>query len=897
MTFRAGQLSPALRRVPGRAVLGAAIACALLAWSGAHAAPAAPADAQFDMTLLAGGADQAVDLSRFERGNVIMPGVYRVDLYLDGQWSGAADVRFEAPQAEASAVPCFTAEMLDKLGLPTDKLDDAARARLAAQDGCVALSDLIPDATATYDQGELRLDVTVPQAWQGYRARGYVSPDQWDQGVTAGLLSYNANGYRTRSGGVEQTTTFVGLNAGLNLGAWRLRHDGTYIGTSSVDDVPSTHHYQSISTYVRRDITPWRAQLTLGDSYTTGELFDSVGVRGVQVATDDRMLPESQRGYAPTVRGVAETNARVSIRQNGVMLYETTVTPGPFLIDDLFATGYGGDLDVTVTEADGRVRQFSVPYAAVPQQLRPGSTRFSVVAGAVRDDASLDEPVMVQATLQRGLTNMITGYGGGVTTDGYVSALGGVALNTRAGAFAVDVTAARTKLPTEHAQTGQSVRATYSKMFPESGTSFSLASYRYSTSGFYSLREALAARDLALGFDVDENLDDNDELPGVLTPEQRAALEGERDPRFGTGSALDRQRNRFDLNLNQRLGSAGGSVYATVSARDYWTREGTDLQFQLGYNNHYRWFNYSVSANRVRDFNGQLSNQFFLNVSVPLGGSPRAPMLTAGAMHDTDGRNQAQLSLAGTAGRDAQFTYGASVAHDDDAGTSSSVNAGYRAGFGAANASYGQGDGFSQASLGLSGTIVAHPGGVTLGQSAGDTIAIVSAPNAKGARVVNAPGVKLDRFGYALVPYLAPYAMNTVELDPKGLPLDVQLQSTSARVAPRAGGVTMLKYETQYGRALMLRVRMDDGRPVPFGAEVTDMQGQALGTVAQGGRLLLRGAAREGTVSLTWNESDKPMQCTFTYQMPQPKAGETAADLPTVEARCIPTVTFAAASL
>ena len=892
----AGRQQPAPFRVPGRAVLGAAIACALFVWSGANAGPAAPADAQFDMTLLAGGAQQSADLSRFERGNVVMPGVYRLDLYLDGSWTGSTDVRFQAPQPDASAEPCMTPELLGILGLPAAKLDEAARARLESGEGCIALSDLIPDATVAYDQGELRLNVTVPQAWLGYRARGYVSPDQWDSGVTAGLLNYNANVYRTSSAGIDLTSGFVGLNAGLNLGAWRLRHDGSYSWQSALASAPSRRQYQSIATFARRDIPQWQSQLTVGDSFTSGELFESIGVRGVQLATDDRMLPESLRGYAPTVRGVAESNARVSIRQNGMLLYETTVTPGPFVIGDLYATGYGGDLDVTVTEADGRVRAFSVPYAAVPQQLRPGSMRFSAAAGVVHDGGSKDEPMLIQATLQRGLSNLVTGYGGVLASDGYVSALGGAAFNTQFGAVALDLTAARTKLPTQAAQDGQSVRATYSKMFLASGTSFSLASYRYSTSGFYSVREALAARDLALGYTVQDQFADLDELPGVLTPEQRAALQGER--RAGiqaTTSALDRQRNRFDINLNQRL--AGGTLYATASTRDYWTREGSDLQFQLGYSNSLGWFNYSVTASRLRDYQGRYSNQYFVNFSLPLGSSPRAPTFNAGLVHDNTGQNQVQATVAGSAGRDGQFTYGAGAAHSDAVGTSASVNAGYRGGAGVANASYGRGDDYSQASLGVSGTVVAHPGGVTLGQPAGDTIAIVKAPNARGARVSSAPGVKVNRFGYALVPYLTPYVLNSVELDPKGLPLDVQLSSTSARVAPRAGGVSLLKFDTEYGRALLLRVRLDDGRPVPFGAEVADVRGQSLGTVGQGGRLLLRGASKEGTISLSWQEADQPMQCTFTYQTPMPKKGVAAIDLPTVDARCTPTVTFAAASL
>ncbi|KYF17681.1 hypothetical protein AIZ04_25550, partial [Salmonella enterica subsp. enterica serovar Typhimurium] len=78
----------------------------------------------------------------------------------------------------------------------------------------------------------------------------------------------------------------------------------------------------------------------------SGELFDSTQFRGVQLASDDRMLPDSERGFAPVVRGVANSNAKVRISQNGLTIYETTVAPGAFEIDDLYPTGYGGDLIV-----------------------------------------------------------------------------------------------------------------------------------------------------------------------------------------------------------------------------------------------------------------------------------------------------------------------------------------------------------------------------------------------------------------------------------------------------------------------------------------------------------------------------------------------------------------------
>ncbi|MBU8977298.1 fimbrial biogenesis outer membrane usher protein [Lysobacter sp. MMG2] len=893
-----GRHSPAAMHVPGRAALGAAIAFALFAWGPALAAPAAPGDAQFDMSLLAGGAQAPVDLTRFERGTVITPGTYRLDLYLDGEWSGASEVRFASPTPDTNAVPCFTPELFDRLGLPRAKLTEEARARLAQADGCVAMSDLIPGATAVYDQTELRLDVTVPQAWKGYRARGYVSPELWDKGVTAGLLNYNLNAYRTESGGQSMTAGYLGVNLGFNLGAWRFRHDGNLTWQSG-SDVASDHAWQSIATYARRDIPTWGAQVTLGDSYTSGELFDSVGVRGVQLATDDRMLPDSLRGYAPTVRGVAETSARVSIRQNGALIYETTVTPGPFAIDDLYATGYGGDLRVTVTEADGRVREFTVPFATVPQQLRPGRYRYAISAGRVHDQGLGDDPALVQATLQRGLSNTVTGYGGLLGSDGYFAALGGVSLNTRLGAIAFDVTAARTDVAGTEGKTGQSLRATYSKMLPNTGTTFSLASYRYSTSGYYSLRDALIARDYADGrsFVTDlASLDPATNLPVALTPEQRDALQGGRAVDvLANQYGLDRQRNRFDVNLNQRLGQNGGVMYATASARDFWNRSGSDVQFQLGYSNNFRSLNYSVSANRVRDLDGRYGNQFNLSISVPLGSSPSAPSVAASATRDDDGRTQAQVTVAGQAGRDGQITYAATAAHADDAGAYGSLNAGYRTPFAAFSAGYGQGDGYSQASFGVQGTVVAHPGGVTLGQPGGDTLAIVHAPNATGARVLNAPGVRINRFGYALVPFLMPYNFNNLELDPKGLSLDVQLKATNARVAPYAGSVAMVRFETEYGRSALVRARMDDGRAVPFGADVVDAAGRTLGVVGQGGRLLVRGVDEQGTMTLSWAEDGVTRRCRVSYRMPAPVEGA-ANDLPTLDVRCTPEAPSAVAA-
>ena len=169
------------------------------------------------------------------------------------------------------------------------------------------------------------------------------------------------------------------LTAGINFGSWHLRQ------RSSVDvasGVPSG--YQNIATYLAHDIPSIRSDLTVGDSFTDGAVFDSFGFRGISLASDDQMLPDSQLEYAPIVHGIARTNARVVITQNGNTILETTVSPGAFEINDLYATGYGGDLHVTVYEADGSQDSFTVPYASVVQLLRPGVWRYTAVAGEVQ---------------------------------------------------------------------------------------------------------------------------------------------------------------------------------------------------------------------------------------------------------------------------------------------------------------------------------------------------------------------------------------------------------------------------------------------------------------------------------------------------------------------------------
>jgi outer membrane usher protein len=184
--------------------------------------------------------------------------------------------------------------------------------------------------------------------------------------------------------------------------------------------------------------------------------------------------------------------------------------------------------------------------------------------------------------------------------------------------------------------------------------------------------------------------------------------------------------------------------------------------------------------------------------------------------------------------------------------------------------------------------VVAHPGGITFGQPISDTVGIVYVPGAAGARVNSSGGVRIDRFGYAIVPYLTPYALNSVQVDPKGLPLDVQLSATSAQVAPYAGAVVMMKFKTENGRTLLIRSQLDNGDALPFGAEVFNEKNASLGVVGQAGQILVRGVDQSGRLTVRWQDDDGQEQsCSFAYQVPTLPKGKGAKALQQFTATCM----------
>ncbi|AOZ52974.1 hypothetical protein BKX93_19395 [Chromobacterium vaccinii] len=805
---------------------------------------AALGDVQFNPVFINQNSNgKKVDLSRFNQMGGAFPGNYRADVYANAVWIGRRDVQMKE-LAEGKVLACFNRAMMDELGVDFTKVGNAAGVPGRDEPArCVDIATVVPGAFSSFNSSDLRLDVSIPQKYMRAQARGYVAPEYWDAGAPfAGFLNYNANGYRYDNGGAGKSTQYYfGANAGLNIGLWRFRYNGSLTQQDSGNG-RSQRNYQGASAYTQRDVTDWHSVLTLGDYFTPSDMFSSVPFRGVQLSSDDRMLPESMQGYAPVVRGVAETNAKVSIRQNGNLIYENVVPPGEFSIDDLYNTGFSGDLEVTVTEADGRVRKFVVPYAAVPQLLREGQSRYAITAAQWRDNSLNKRPDFVQATYQRGISNSLTLYGGLIAADHYQSALFGSGVNTPLGALALDVTQSwASNLPYNASAAnmqGQSYRVTYSKLMESTRTNFTVAAYRFSTDGYLELRDYA-------------NL-------------------------INQVGVVYRAKNKFQLNADQPLGDGRGQLFFTGSTQDYWNQKGRDLTYQLGYSNSFKSVSLNLSAGRTQDSTGRIVNQYMLSLSMPLGREPYSPLLSTSVSGSSDRSGNAQINLSGTTGELRNLSYNVYASGNrSSAGANSSGGGGsvqYATSVATLTAGASSSGGNSQANAGISGALVFHPGGVTAAQSLGESFAVVEAPGAEGAAVSNTNGVRVNKNGYAVVSSLMPYRRNEITLDPKGMDQDVELQETSVQDAPRAGAIVMLKFNTQQGKPVIVTLKRPDGSHLPVGATVSGGD-DFLTMVGQGGRAFLRGV--EGKpLTASWG-SDAGQQCRFSYQLPQ-KTGDAA---------------------
>jgi len=784
--------------------------------------------AEFDPSFIQGYSGKSkIDVNQFNYGNPINAGNYDLDVIVNGKYRGHMTVNFGSSKEgkdDATSLLCLTPELVNFFDLKHPLQITNGR--------CEKLSNTLPQATAAVDFSTLQLNISIPQAQVVNRPADYIPTSSWQSGVPAAFLSYDFNDYRYQQHNYQQDSQYLALHGGANLGGWSLRHNGTY---SAGSDTKS--RYMSQQTYLEHDITPIMGRLTVGDFSTDGTVMDAQSLRGIKIASDLQMLPQSERGFAPAIHGVANSNARVQVRQAGNIIYETTVPPGPFDIANLYSTSYGGDLQVTILEANGTSRTFTVPYASTSGMVRPGTYRYQLAAGRYRYGSQSYDTNVVQGTYQYGVNNLLTANGGLLFANDYKSGLLGAGFNLPYGALLTDVTLSQANIDNQ-SKKGYSLHAAYSITLNPTATYLTFAAYRYSSRNFYSLNDVVLRSHIS-------DLIDNDI-----------------DYRFNS-------KSQYQVSATQPLPAGYGSFYVSAYKYTYWQSEQNMTQYQLGYNNSYKRLNYNIGVSKTAS-NYYASNgdtQIFFSISIPLGEAANAPTLSSTSSHLSGEGYNNQTTLTGQAGEERQYNYSVSSSMYSYQDNSYALSGGYRSPYATFTGSTSSTlKGNTQTSLGVSGGIVTHQYGVTLSNTLGDTFAIIHADHGKGAVMNDSTNNQLDHWGNGIYSYLTPYEYNDVGVDTKYVPSDVSFQSTQTKVVPRQNAIIMVKFGTEYGAATLVSLKRSAGDEIPMGA-IVYMDRTNVGTVAQGGQAYLRNIKDNSKLTVEWDNK----QCSFVFHKPEEK--------------------------
>lgn len=813
---------------------------------------AAHSDYYFDPALLQGSAvGKSLDLSRFNQQDDALPaGNYVLDVYLNNQLIRSREsITLVKPEHENARVqPCLSPALIAASAIRTKRSTIPA--------SCIPIDDLGQKINWDVDMSTLRLNMVVPQAGLLHSPRGYIPVSEWEAGETALYLRHNTNFYHTENTDSHLRYDYLwsNINGGINLGLWQIRHQGN-LRYADDNQTGSHYKYNAVATSVQRPLPQIDSVIAFGDNYTNSSLFGSLSFNGIKLSTDQRMWPQGKRGYAPEVRGVATTTAHVVVRQQGKVIYETTVAPGAFVINDLYNTRGQGDLTVDVVEANGQISRFTVPYSAVPDSIRPGNWNYELAMGYVRQYYSVENK-FVEGVLQRGMNNLLTANIGSRLADNYQAVLAGGVLATSVGAFGLNTVFSSARVENDEKQQGWRVEASYSKTFT-TGTNLVLAAYRYSTSGYRDLQDVLGVR---------------------------------RQEKNGTAYYSDtlNQRNNFSATISQPMGG-WGMLSMTGSTSDYYNNASRITQLQLGYSNSWRDISVNLSAARQRstyssryfnsvndrDFDNAsqrkyTENTVSLGISIPFDfGSSRSQINLD--MNRSRNSRMATIGMSGATGERSTTSWAvySGIEHNNSSGDSSTWggNIEHRTSVGAFRGYASKGEGYQQVGLGMSGTLVAHRGGLTAGPYTSDTFALVEAPGARGATVRNGQGATVDSFGYAILPSLTPYRYNTISLDSQNMDDDVELQGGSKRLVPYAGSISRVRFATTRGKATLINTTLRDGSLPPMGAEVTDSQNEVVGIMGQGGQIYARIAAQSGVLFVKWGK-ETAQQCQVWYQLP-----------------------------
>ena len=785
---------------------------------------------EFNTEILDTEDKKNIDLRQFSQAGYIMPGEYILTPAVNGEEIAReipVNVYLRTGGGKSQPEICIAPALLERMGLTEKSQRQTGRWH---ESECADFSSL-KGVRLSADLSSARLNITVPQMYLEYMDAGWLPPSRWDDGIPGLLADYNASVTVTKPGnGPQNQSAWVNGTVGANYAAWRLRGDyqGMYNHTTGRENSRNSAFDWS-RIYLYRAVKSIQAKLTLGEHNFTSDLFSGWNYTGVSLASDERQLPPRLRGYAPQISGIADTNARVTVSQQGRILYDTTVPAGPFTIQDM-DSNVRGTLDVKITEQDGRVKTSQVNAAYIPYLTRPGQIRYKIVTGRSRYNYHHTEgPVFGAGEMSWGLNNRWSLYGGGVAAGDYNAvALGAGVDLMQMGTLSADVTQSFARFGDRDSQQGKSWRLSYSKRFDELNTDITFAGYRFSERDYMTMQQYLDDR-------------------------YRNIRDG-------------RSKSMYTVSLNKNFPDQQLSLGVSLNHQTYWDR-GESIYYSL---QGYKYFSafgmdnisLGITAGRSRYADtGKVNDEISLRLSVPWGNG------TVNYNASSSGNRYVQtVGYNARAGETDSYNLAAGMSHGEGERNRGQFSGYYSHTGDIAQTSFNmsavQG---SYLSAGLSAyggaTLTAEGGALHAGGYNGGTRLMVDTDGVAGVPV-DGGRVHTNRWGVGVVTDISSYYRNSTAIDLNRLSDDVEARGAVVESALTDGAIGYRKFEVLKGQRLFVVLRMKNGKVPPFGASVRNQKGIELGIVSDEGVAWLSGIQSGERLAVIWNgnrcEADVP---------------------------------------
>ena len=753
---------------------------------------------KLDMSFIQGGAGINPEAWAALNGNYA-PGRYLVDLSLNGKESGK-QILDVTP--EDSQELCLSEAWLTKAGVYVSA--DYFREGYDATRQCYVLTKA-PSVKVDFDVSTQSLALSIPQ-------KGLVKMPEnvdWDYGTSAFRVNYNANANTGRN----NTSAFGSADLKANIGHWVVSSSATASTGDSGDNSATINMFTA-----SRAIRLLSADLLLGKTSTGDSMLGSTGTYGVSLSRNNSMKP-GNLGYTPVFSGIANGPSRVTLTQNGRLLYSEMVPAGPFSITDV-PLYTSGDVTMKVTGEDGREQTQVFPLAVMNGQLSPGEHEFNLAAGLPDDDSDMDGAVFA-ASYGYGLENLTLRTGLVFNQDWKGASAGMVVGLGWLGAVSVDGAYASAKYR-DGSHSGNKVQLAWSKQLETTNTglrlSWSRRSEEYEDMSSFNPSEVYSQ--------VNQGRRVKDEWSaGISQPVGKLfslSLSGWQRSYYPV-SAISAHRQQKDSGKERGVTGTLSTQIEGVGVNLSWT----------GSRNAEGENNWSASA----------------SVSVPFMLLDRRYSSSTSVSTSKDGGTGFSTGLSGSLND--RFSYGFGGGRDGDGGASSYLNASYSGDraylSGALNQSSSGG---TSGSVSASGSVLAVPAAkdIMFSRTTGDTVAVVNVKDTPGVKVTSGDG-QTNSDGNLVVP-LNSYDWNTVTIDAGTLPLSTELTNTSQKVVPTDKAVVWMPFDALKVKRYLLQVKQRNGEFVPGGTWARDSKNTPLGFVANNGVLMINTVDAPGDITL-----------------------------------------------